>query len=151
SSAPKGATGDVMRRGGRPTIEPTEDKRALMQSLDTCAGAQATPTPAALSRWRALGLLTVAVLLVLSMWFSASAVAPTLIRQWHISGLTVIWLTASVQIGFVTGALLSASFALPDLLSSRKLFVASCLFGAACNALFVVAGQVIPLALLLRF
>jgi MFS family permease len=74
-----------------------------------------------------------------------------LIRVWHISGLTANWLTASVQIGFVSGALISATLGLPDLVNSRKLLVFSCFAGAAFNVLFIVVGQQILVGLLLRF
>jgi MFS family permease len=101
--------------------------------------------------WALLGILVAATLLAFSLWFSASAVVPTLSRLWHISGATAIWLTASVQLGFVTGALVSASLGLPDLLNSRKLMVAACGAGALSNGLFVLLGRNIALGLALRF
>jgi MFS family permease len=111
------------------------------------------PAAGALARapWALLGILATATLLALSLWFSASAVVPTLAKVWRISGVTAIWLTASVQLGFVTGALVSATLGLPDLLNSRKLLVASCFAGALCNGLFVVLGRNIALGLALRF
>ena len=101
--------------------------------------------------WKALGLLTCAVMFAMSLWFSASAVVPTLMRLWHLSGPATIWLTTSVQIGFITGALISATLGLPDLLNARKLLVSSCFLAATFNALFLVVGSNIAAGLLLRF
>lgn len=50
----------------------------------------------------------------MSVWFSASAVVPQLTSEWGLSGAQQSWLTMSVQVGFVTGALLSAILNLAD-------------------------------------
>jgi hypothetical protein len=110
------------------------------QQAASTAPAMGTPAP-----WALLAVLATATLLALSLWFSASAVVPTLARLWRISGATAIWLTASVQLGFVTGALVSATLGLPDRLNSRRLMVGCCLAGALCNGLFVVLGRNIAL------
>lgn len=54
-------------------------------------------------------------------WFSASAVAPTLSRLWRLDATGAAWLTISVQLGFVAGALISAALILSDRLSARRL------------------------------
>ena len=66
-----------------------------------------------------LAVLALAELLAMAPWFSASAVAPTLARVWQLSAVTTAWLTISVQLGFVAGALVSAVFTLADRLSAR--------------------------------
>src|SRR5947207_13960795 len=76
-------------------------------------------------RWRALVLLAVAELLGMSLWFSASAVAPALRAEWNLTESQTGWLTLSVQLGFVAGTLLSALLNMPDVISSRRLFTAS--------------------------
>jgi len=81
---------------------------------------------------RVLAVIAVAELLAMAPWFSASAVAPTLVRVWHLSASGTAWLTISVQLGFVAGALLSAIFTLADRLSARRLV-------AGCAALAAVA------------
>ena len=43
----------------------------------------------------------------LSVWFSATAVVPSLRSEWGIGSTAAVWLTASVQIGFVAGAVTS--------------------------------------------
>src|SRR5438552_7907512 len=59
-------------------------------------------------RWRTLALLAIAELLGMSLWFSGSAVIPSLTKEWHLSESASSWLTLSVQLGFVVGTLLSA-------------------------------------------
>ncbi len=63
---------------------------------------------------RVLVLLSLAELLAMAPWFSASAVAPTLARVWDLSPAGVAGLTVSVQLGFVAGALVSAILTLSD-------------------------------------
>ena len=66
-------------------------------------------------------------------WFSASAVAPTLARVWQLSPVTTAWLTISVQLGFVAGALVSAILTLADRVSARRLVAGSALLAAAAT------------------
>lgn len=101
---------------------------------------------------RVLIVIAVAELLAKSLWFSGTAVIPQLSREWNAGlGLTS-WLTISVQLGFVAGALLLAAFNLLDLFSSARIFVVASLVGAFCNALFaVVATKHVIFALFLRF
>lgn len=88
------------------------------------------------AQWLALGFLALAELLGMSLWFSASAVIPTLEVEWKLSTASLAWLTLSVQIGFVAGTLLSAFFNLPDIMNSRRLFATAALLGALSNAAF---------------
>jgi len=85
-------------------------------------------------RWRTLVLLSLAELLGMSLWFSASAVVPQLRAEWSLSESVAGWLTIAVQLGFVCGTLLSAFLNLPDIISVRHLFAASALAGALANA-----------------
>jgi len=66
-------------------------------------------------------------------WFSASAVAPTLTRIWALSPAATAWLTISVQLGFVAGAIVSAVLILADRLSARRLITGSALIAAAAT------------------
>jgi len=104
---------------------------------------------------RVLLLLAVAELLAMSVWFSASAVVPQLTIEWSLSTTAQAWLTMSVQIGFVAGALLSAIFNIADRVSAPKLIALSALAGAAFNAAIpLVAARLEPAAetaMLLRF
>ena len=86
----------------------------------------------------------------LTLWFSATAAAPALAREFAITGAGVAWLTMAVQAGFVAGTLLSALFNLPDVLNARRLFAAGCLAGAVANAAITLAGTP-ALIIALRF
>ena len=68
-------------------------------------------------KWRYLSLLAFAELLAMTLWFSATAVVPQLTSEWHLTDSQASWLTMSVQLGFVVGALLSALGNLPDRIS----------------------------------
>jgi MFS family permease len=100
---------------------------------------------------RELGLLALGQVLVLSLWFSATAVLPALERAWQLGPTGAAWLTAAVQLGFVTGALASAALNLPDVFAPRRLLGVSALAGAAANLLLALAVSSIGPALLLRF
>lgn len=89
------------------------------------------------SRWAALGWITLAELLAMSVWFSASAVTGALERQWHLSGTAVTWLTASVQLGFVAGAVISATLGLADRFRPRWLMGWGA-FGAALTTVALI-------------
>jgi len=75
-------------------------------------------------------VLAIAELLAMAPWFSASAIAPTLARVWQLSPVTTAWLTISVQLGFVAGALVSAILTLADRLSARRLVAGSAALAA---------------------
>ena len=57
----------------------------------------------------------------MGLWFSASAVVPQLSDEWHLSDAGATWLTTSVQLGFVAGALASAILNLPDRMPLTRL------------------------------
>ena len=107
-------------------------------------------TPAA-GRWRALVLLSLAELLGMSLWFSASAVVPALRVEWNLSDSSAGWLTIAVQLGFVGGTLLSAFLNLPDVLRVRYLFAVSALAGALTNAAFGAYAHNAQTGIALRF
>src|SRR5258708_39515524 len=56
-------------------------------------------------KFRALSLLALALLPAMGLWFGVSAVAPQIAKEWHLDEGTTAWLTLSVQLGFVAGAL----------------------------------------------
>jgi MFS family permease len=105
---------------------------------------------AAPGRWRALALLAVAMVLSMTTWFSASAVLPQLRASWALSSTAAAWLTIAVQLGFVTGALVSSLTNLPDRVPARHVFCAASVGAAAVNAL-VAACHGPATALPLRF
>ena len=103
------------------------------------------------TKWRNLGFLALAELMAMALWFSASAVVPQLEAEWGLSPAQRSWMTMSVQLGFVVGALASAISNLADRLPSRRLFVLGALMGAAFNALIPVLDAGAGVTILLRF
>jgi MFS family permease len=101
-------------------------------------------------RWRTLGLLALAQLLGMSLWFSASAVSPRLQGLWGLSDTQAGWLTGAVQLGFVAGTAVAALLNLADVLPGRVLLPGAALLAAAANASLVAAPGYEP-ALALRF
>jgi MFS family permease len=102
-------------------------------------------------RWRTLWLLAAAELLAMGLWFAASAVAPALQAQWGISAGAAAWLTMSVQLGFVAGALLSALFNVADLWAPKAVLAAGAFAGAACTAAVPLFDLAFAPTLILRF
>jgi MFS family permease len=86
------------------------------------------------SRWRVLGFLSIAIVLSLTAWFSATAIIPELKREWNLSPFILAWLTNGVQIGFVCGALGASLVNLPDVVRLRTLMALSALLAAIANA-----------------
>ncbi len=101
-------------------------------------------------RWGMLALVSVAVLLGMSAWFTASAVSPVLQERWGLSSSQVGWLTTLVQLGFVAGTALAAVLNLADVVPSRWYFALSALLAALSNAALVVAPGY-AIALVFRF
>ncbi len=100
---------------------------------------------------RALFAIAGGQLLVLTLWFSASAVAPQLETLWELSSGQTAGLTLAVQIGFVAGALISAITGLADAVPSRRLFVIAAFAGAIANlSLLAMDAGTYPLAFTLR-
>ena len=102
-------------------------------------------------KWTMLSLLALAELLAMSLWFSASAVVPQLTAEWSLSGGQQSWLTMSVQIGFVVGALGSTLLTLADRVPAQRLFAVSALLGALFNGAIALFATTPEVALLLRF
>jgi MFS family permease len=104
-----------------------------------------------MERYRALGLVSIALLLAMGLWFGVSAVAPQIVEEWQLTPRQSTWLTLAVQLGFVAGTLLSALFNLPDIIRSRHLFALCALLGAGSNALLAWRVTDPAVAIGLRF
>ncbi len=100
---------------------------------------------------RQLALVALFEVLVMSLWFSATAVTPQLSSAWGLSSSDAAWLTTSVQLGFVAGALASAMLNLPDRVSVRRLMALSALAGALANAALPLWADGLAWAIPLRF
>jgi len=99
----------------------------------------------------ALALLALTEFLGMSVWFSASAVVPALVSAWDLTASEQAWLTMSVQLGFVVGALGSAILNLADRVPARWLFAISSLLAGGATLLIPAAGGSFPAVLILRF
>jgi MFS family permease len=91
-------------------------------------------------RWRALVLLAAVLVLSMSTWFSASAVIPQLREVWELSPTTAAWLTIAVQVGFVSGAIVSSVLNISDTIAPRHVILGGAIGAAIANALLAVAG-----------
>jgi len=100
---------------------------------------------------RTIYLLSVAELLGMSVWFSASAVVPALTGEWGLSPSGQAWLTMAVQLGFVIGALGSAVFNLADRIPGPRLFFLSAFLAGILTALLPLLSRGPNTAVLLRF
>jgi len=102
-------------------------------------------------RWRILWLLALAELLIMTLWFSATAVVPQLAVEFGLDDGQKSWLTMSVQIGFVAGALGSGVLNLADRFRAEHVIAASALLGAGFNAAIAVIEPEFASVLALRF
>ena len=95
--------------------------------------------------------LALAIVFAMSVWFSASAVAPELTARWQLSVSAAAWLTLAVQLGFVFGTLASAILNLADRVPAIRLFAFSAIAAALLNLLVGLDASSYGLALALRF
>ncbi|MFC6992841.1 MFS transporter [Haladaptatus sp. GCM10025707] len=102
-------------------------------------------------RLRMLLLIATAELLIMSLWFSATAAAPELAAAWDLTPAETAWLTNAVQLGFVTGALLSAAFTISDVITPKYLVAGAALVGAAATAAIAAFVESLLPAVVLRF
>jgi len=97
-----------------------------------------------------LGLLAVAELAGMSVWFAQSAIAPELQVAWGLDAAQAGWLTSAVQIGFVVGTLAAAILNVADVIPSRRYFAISAVLAAGAN-LLLLAVPGYETALVTRF
>jgi len=104
-----------------------------------------------MTKRQAFSLLALTELLGMSVWFSASAVIPALTAAWGLSASEQAWLTMSVQLGFVAGALGSAILNLADRIPARWLFSISSVLAGTATLLIAAVDGGLPAVLALRF
>jgi MFS family permease len=101
---------------------------------------------------RALWIVAVAELLGTSLWLSGTAAIPDLTEAWRADLSAGAWLTMSVQLGFVAGALVAAVFNLPDIFHAPRFFALCAVLAAVTNAAFAwLAADHMWTAFALRF
>lgn len=108
------------------------------------------PAPRARRPMRQRMLIAAVQVAALSSWFSASAVAPSLSRQFDLGSNVAVLLTSSVQLGFVLGALLSTVLNLADRIPTPLLYGGSAFVAAGCTALLPVLPAGFASILVLR-
>jgi MFS family permease len=101
-------------------------------------------------RGRSLVLLTVALVLGISTWFSATAVVPQLTEVWGLSATGKAWLTISVILGFVSGALVSSALNVADRVRPQLVMLVGCV-GAGVANLGLIWSEGVEVGLVLRF
>jgi MFS family permease len=86
-----------------------------------------------------------------SIWFSGNAVLAELMQRWASSSPMTGWITAAVQLGFITGTLIFAILAVSDRYSPRWVFLLCTAAGGLSNLLTGLAGAELEWLLTLRF
>ena len=82
-----------------------------------------------------------------SLWFAGNAVLADLQRAWGLPAEALGYTTSAVQLGFISGTLAFAFFAVSDRVSPRIVFFVCSLAGAAANlGVYALAGGVWSLA-----
>ena len=90
-----------------------------------------------MSKWKALMLTGVAVLLSLMTWFSATAVLPDLTLLHDLTASEAAWLTNAVQLGFAVGALVASILAVADIWPLTRYMAASAVLACGANLLLL--------------
>ena len=102
------------------------------------------------TKWRTIILLSIAELLGMAVWFSASAVVSSLAQAWSLDDSGRAWLTMSVQAGFVIGALISSLLNLSDIIPAPRLMAVSSFLAALSTVLIPLFAKGLSSALILR-
>lgn len=97
------------------------------------------------------GAIAAVQVLGLAVWFSMSAVVPSLRDDWGLTAGGAVWLTASVQFGFVAGAVASTALNLADRVPPQRLLAASAAAAAACTVVLALFADRPAVAVPLRF
>ena len=99
----------------------------------------------------ALLILAVCEIAVMALWFSASAVIPSISAEYALTPTQASLYTSSVQIGFVTGTLVSALLGLADRVDPRRFFMVSAIIAAAANAVILMIDPTSITMIAMRF
>lgn len=100
---------------------------------------------------RILPVIVLSQLAGTSLWFAGNAVIPDLQRRAGLPAGALGDITTAVQLGFICGTFVFAYLAISDRWSPRRVFLASALLGASCNAATVVIEPRLAPLLALRF
>jgi len=87
----------------------------------------------------------------MALWFSASAVVPSLTAEYGLSAVQASFFTSAVQAGFVVGTLVSAILTLADRIDPRRFFMVSALVAAVANGMILLVEPTSFIVVVLRF
>ena len=99
---------------------------------------------------RSVGLLVLAEVGAMSLWFVSNAILPELTTEAAIGPWREGLLSTAVQLGFVAGAILLAYHGTADLYDPRKVFAAGAIIAALCNLLLAVTTPGGSIQIMLR-
>ncbi|WP_417454221.1 MFS transporter [Kiloniella sp.] len=102
-------------------------------------------------KWFSLTILALCQVAAMALWFSASAVLPSLVEEYSLTSFQQALFTSAVQVGFVVGSLSSALFGLADRLPPKFFFLGSAIIAALANALLLAIEPTHAIVPLLRF
>ena len=100
---------------------------------------------------RVLLLVSLAVLMASSVWFSGTAAVPVLKKAWILTDIQAAWLTISVQLGFIFGTFVYALMNISDIFRASRVFFVSALLGAVFNGFFAFFCSELNGAIIFRF
>jgi MFS family permease len=103
------------------------------------------------SKRRSIAIIALCQVGAMALWFSASAVVPSLVARYDMSKFMQATLTGAVQVGFVVGCLGSAVLGLADRLDPRRFIATAALVGAGANASLLLVDPTTLAMPLLRF
>jgi len=112
--------------------------------------AAAAPHPAT-GKFRSIGLLILAEVAAMSLWFVSAAILPEMLRETALSPFRQAALSSGVQAGFVAGALVIAALGLADRYDPRRVFATSAIGAGLANAVFLVAEPGGAISIAARF
>jgi len=96
-------------------------------------------------------LIAIAQLFGTSLWFSINGVMDDLQLIWALNASELGWLTAAVQLGFISGTLFLSLTNLADKFNASHIFIISCILGAFFNSIFTWITAQYPVVWLFRF
>ena len=102
------------------------------------------------TRWLVLVITSVALVLSLTAWYSATAIMPELTALMSLSVSQATWFTNSVHVGFVVSALMVSLVSLLDIYKSSTIMAISACVAGIANA-FLILEPGVTLSLLSRF
>ncbi len=100
---------------------------------------------------RSLAILAFCEVAVMALWFSASAVLPSIMAEVDLGHTFASLYTSAVQAGFVAGTLISAVLGLADRLKPQRFFMVSALIAAIANGAILWLDPASPMVIAMRF